>query len=147
MKFGVFLFTILTLTRCSSESPKRENIREGFITTNATYSWGWKKNVIVKNIENSCKILAITDERGKVLYQQPINMTFSDHHYWLCYVDNKENLYYYNSDYDEAKALIWNAELKKYDEKNFCLTSINLPEKFRNELKNNATLSGCLSLK
>jgi hypothetical protein len=32
--------------------------------------------------ENASKIFAITDERGEILYQQPLNATFSDNHYW-----------------------------------------------------------------
>ncbi|HCN51615.1 MAG TPA: hypothetical protein DIT10_21445 [Chryseobacterium sp.] len=101
---------------------------------------------MVKNLENASKIFAITDERGEILYQQPLNATFSDNHYWLCYADDKDNLYYYNSDYSEGKALIWNSELQKYDEKNFCSTQIHLPEKFKDELKNKATLTDCMSL-
>ncbi|GAA5102856.1 hypothetical protein GCM10023210_44220 [Chryseobacterium ginsengisoli] len=149
MRFILSLFTILSLTQCSSDnSPKHSFILEGFIKTNGSYSWGkTQKNIVVKNIENSCKIFAITDKRGRILYQQPLNVTFSDYHYWLCYADDKDNLYYYNSDYNEVKALIWNSELKKYDEVNFCSTKINLPSKFKDELKKDATLTDCLSLK
>jgi len=148
MKFTLFLFVILSLTYCSSEKSKHNFIQEGFINTNATYSWGrTQRKIIVKNIENSCKVFAITNENGKILYQQPINMTFSDNHYWLCYVDDKENLYYYNSDYNDAKAIMWNSELNKYEEKYWCSTKINLPVEFKNELKDKATLSNCLSLK
>ncbi|WP_185288462.1 hypothetical protein [Chryseobacterium lactis] len=147
MKFGLLFVTVISLSRCTSERPEYEFVKEGFITTNGIYAWGTEKKIMVKNLENASKIFAITDERGKILYQQPLNATFSDNHYWLCYADDKENLYYYNSDYSEAKALIWNPELKKYEEKNFCSTQIHLPEKFKDELKNKATLTDCMSLK
>ncbi|MCU7618401.1 hypothetical protein NZ698_14465 [Chryseobacterium sp. PBS4-4] len=149
MKFILLLITILALTNCSSDhNSKFKSIDEGFIETTGTYLWGrTQKTIVVKKIENSCKIFAIIDKKGKVLYQQPMNVAFSDYHYWLCYVDDKENLYYYNSDYDEPKALIWNQELQKYDEKNFCSNKISLPKKFKTELSSKETLIDCLSLK
>jgi uncharacterized protein with ATP-grasp and redox domains len=57
-------------------------VKEGFITTNGIYAWGTEKKIMVKNLENASKIFAITDERGEILYQQPLNATFSDNHYW-----------------------------------------------------------------
>lgn len=147
MKLTFVLIVFFVLTGCSSEKPKYNYIHEGFITTNATYSWDNEKKIIVKNLENSCKVFAITDKRGKILYQQPLNMTFSDYHYWLCYVDDKANLYYYNSDYSDTKAIMWNSELNAYEEKNWCLTEISLPAEFKNGLKDKTTLNNCLSLK
>lgn len=146
MKLSLLLFIMISLSRCSSERPEYDSIKDGLITTNGIYAWGTQKKIIVKNLENSSKIFAITDGRGEILYQQPLNRTFSDHHYWLCYADDKDNVYYYNSDYTEAKALIWNPELKKYEEKDFCSIQIHLPEKFKDELKNKTNLTDCKSL-
>lgn len=148
MNFRLFLFIIVSFISCTSDHPKHGQIQEGFIETNGNYTWGvHRKKIIVKNLENSCKIFAITDERGKILYQQPLNKAFSDHHYWLFYADDKDNVYYYNSDYSEAGALIWNSELKIFDEKDFCSTLIHLPEQFKEELKNHETVANCISLK
>lgn len=145
MRIVLFLILILQLSSCSKQSRGTEIIQKGFITESKTYYWG-NKNIIVKDIEDDSKIFAITNEKNKIIYQQPINIVFSNYHYWTMYADENQNVYFYNSDYSESKALIWNAKQNKYDEKNFCSEKINLPAEFINELKDKNTLKNCKSV-
>lgn len=66
------------------------------------------------------------------MYQQPLNIVFSDYHYWTLYADGNQNIYFYNADYSESKALIWNSELNKYNELDFCNPKVELPKDFCN---------------
>lgn len=144
----LIICTILSLSRCSNKSPKIVSIKEGFITESGTYYWGRNDNIIImKNIGDGEKIFAITTEKGKILYQQPINITFSDFHSWKLYVDDKQNAYFYNGDYYETSALIWNNTENKYNEINFCATKILLPSAFKKELLNpTSNFRNCKSL-
>ncbi|WP_234111059.1 hypothetical protein [Chryseobacterium sp. R2A-55] len=147
MKTLLIIFTILSITRCDNPSRKVESIKSGFITESGTYYWGRNQNIIMKNIGDDEKIFAITTENGKILYQQPINITFSDYHKWTLYVDEKQNAYFYNGDYQETKALIWNKTENKFNEINFCQKSISLPADFKKKLLDpNLNFTSCKSL-
>lgn len=147
MKIFILFFTILSLTRCENQSKKIENIKSGFISDSGLYYWGLNQNVILKNIGDGEKVFGITDEKGKILYQQPINVTFSDYHSWTLYVDDKQNAYFYNGDFQEAKALIWNKTEQKYYEIDFCQKKVLLPADFKKKLLNpTSNFKNCKSL-
>jgi len=145
MKRTIFLIFILILSSCEKQKKSDEVIQKGFITESKTYYWG-DKNIIVKDIEDNCKIFAITDKRNRIIYQQPLNIVFSDYHYWILYADDTQNIYFYNSDYSQSKALIWNSELNKYNELDFCNTKVDLPKDFIDKLKSKASLKNCKSI-
>ena len=148
MKSLIILLAIFSITRCESQAKKTESIKSGFITESGLYYWGLNQNVIVKNIGDGGKIFGITNENGKILYQQPINVTFSDYHSWTLYVDDKQNAYFYNGDYQESKALLWNNAEKKYDEIDFCKNEIKLPTVFKEKLLDpTSNFGNCKSLK
>ncbi|AWA31128.1 hypothetical protein HYN48_14080 [Flavobacterium magnum] len=103
--------------------------------------------VIVKRLENESFIFAITDRKRNILYQQSLVETFSELHYWLLYADDKQNIYYYNSDYSSQKALLFDAEKKEYNAIDFCTFEINLPKEFKKKLADDTNLGNCISLR
>lgn len=58
MKSTIFLIFILILSSCDKQKISDELIKKGFITESKTYYWG-DKNIIVKDIEDNCKILKL----------------------------------------------------------------------------------------
>lgn len=148
MKNLIILLVISALTRCESQSKKNEFIKNAFITDVGTYSWINNKSIIVKNIDDDSKIFGIADDKNRIIYQQPMNVVFSNYHKWILYADENENVYFYNGDYSETKALLWNTKSKKYDEVNFCATEIKLPIEFEKKLLDpTSNFGNCKSLK
>lgn len=151
MKSLYLLFSILFLISCGNSELKRENIRPGFIKEAGIYNIinpnRKHRKVIVKEFKDESLIVAITDSKNKILYQQNLDETFSKYHYWCLYVDSNINLWFYNSDYGSTKAIIFNNETGIYDIKDFCETDLSLPKDFKDELKTKNTLENCKSLK
>ena len=144
MKSIIFTLLLLIITSCRRQSEKIETIQDGFITETGIYYWG-NKTIILKNIDENSKILGIVNEKNKIIYQQPLNMVFNNSHYWTLYAEGNQNIYFYNSDYSESQALIWNSNENKYEEKDFCKVKMDLPIEFVKELKSKATLINCKS--
>ena len=137
-----FLYLFNSCTR--KNEYKSFHLQKGFISEPGTYYWNSKKIIIIKNIDNAGKIFAVLDKKRNVIYQQPINRTFTNFHYHRLFIEGN-NLFYYNSDIGENIALIWNNDLSKYDTiKNFCSKKIHLPKELKEELKPH--LDNCISL-
>lgn len=145
-KVLIFLSTLFLFTTCNKNSQENSfHLKKGFILKPGIYYWNLKNTIIVKNIDNTGKVFAVLDKKRNVIYQQPITHSFSDIHYYSMFVDEKRNIYYYNSDIGDQIALIWNNNLNKYDTiKNFCSQKISLPKEFREEIQPH--LSNCKSL-
>ncbi|MDM1299003.1 hypothetical protein HXZ94_10895 [Empedobacter falsenii] len=148
MKCFIYLFLpFIFILSCNKKTQNNSShIQKGFISESGTYYWNLNKKIVIKNIGDGGKIFAILDKLNNVIYQLPFNNTFSDYHYYSFYIDENQNAYYYNSDLDDYKALIWNNNLNKYDTINdFCSNKISLPVEFKKEIQSH--VNNCESLK
>jgi len=132
---------------CGDPGLDHKNITSGFIYEDGIYSnTQQRKNLLVKELKDGSLIFAIRNSRNKILFQQSLNQTFSKYHYWALYVDINFNVWYYNSDYSSSHAILFNKKTQVYDIKDFCDAKLQLPEKFRKELKLKNKLNNCESL-
>lgn len=151
MKKSLFIISILCFFSCSNSEQQPYTIHSGFIGEAGSYniidSNNLRRNVIVKEFKDGSTIFAIRDSKNEILFQQNMNLTFSKYHYWCLYVDNSVNVWYYNSDYNSTKAILFNKNTDSYEEKDFCELNLNLPKEFLERLKKTASLENCKSLK
>jgi len=143
----VHLLLLSLFISCGDPGLDHKNLQSGFIYEAGIYSNPHQgKNILVKELKDGSLIFAIRNSRNKILFQQSLNQTFSKYHYWTLYVDINFDVWYYNSDYSSSKAILFNKEIKVYEIKDFCDAQLQLPEKFRKELKLKSTLLNCESL-
>ena len=132
---------------CGDPGLDHKNLQSGFIYEAGIYSNPHQgKNILVKELKDGSLIFAIRNSRNKILFQQSLNQTFSKYHYWALYVDINFDVWYYNSDYSSSHAILFNKETQVYEIKDFCDAKLQLPEKFRKELKLKNKLNNCESL-
>ena len=144
MKNILVFLIVISFARCNHDDKIPKN-HFGFIEKSGIYYLGNWNTIVVKDIEDNSEIFAVKDINNEILFQQTLNETFSNYHYWKMYVDKEGNIYYYNGDYQDSKALIWNKNEKKYHTVNFCFTKIELPLEFKKEISEH--IDNCKSLK
>lgn len=141
------LLLLSLFTSCRDSGLDYKNLKSGFIYEAGIYSNPHqRKNLLVKELKDGSLVFAIRNSRNKILFQQPLDQTFSKYHYWALYVDTNFDIWYYNSDYRSLHAILFNKETQVYETKDFCDAQLQLPEKFRKELKLKNTLQNCESL-
>lgn len=150
-KVKILFFPILLLSlfiSCGDPGLDYKNLKSGFIYEAGIYSNPYQqRNLLVKELKDGSLIFAIRNSKNKILFQQSLNQTFSKYHYWSLYVDINFDVWYYNSDYDSPKAILFNKETQVYEIKDFCYHKLQLPDEFRKELKSKNSLQNCESLK
>lgn len=91
-------------------------------------------SIIVKEFKDDTIIYGIFDYYNKPLYQRNINNSISNHMKWTIYIDEKNNIWFYNSDYQETNVFIHDTP------KGIFLDKANnlpvLPKKLLNFIKN-----------
>jgi len=145
----LILLVSMFLNSCGNSPLERHRIKSGFISEPGIYNVIQPKfqsrNIIIKEFTDESRIFAIRDSRNKVLFQQSINETFSNYHYWCLFVDENANVWFYNSDYSSTNAIIFNEKTKQYEMKDFCEEKLILPAEFKKELDSKNTLENCKS--
>lgn len=128
------LFFAIFLISCNNVRNENTYLKEGFISKEGNY---YAKNikVVVKKLDDGSFIYAICDRYNKNLYQSNIMQPFSQYHFWMIYLDNKENIWTYNSDFDSRKVIIKEHNSKLYFEKDPCLINISIPKEIHNKFK------------
>lgn len=149
MNKNILFLLFLCLTSCNESELKTQQIKSGFINKPGIYSIFQRdfksKKILLKQFKDESIIFAIKDIHNKILFQQDLNETFSAYHYWCLYVDEHANVWFYNSDYDSPKAIIFNHMTKSYEIKDFCKTKLLLPKEFRKELEVKNSFKNCKS--
>lgn len=143
MKKLIQIFLVFILISC--DKPKENiSIKEGFITKEGTY---YAKNIkiVVKKLDDDSLIYAICDRFNKILYQSNLMTPFSKYHFWMMYIDINENVWVYDSDYDNKKIIMKN-DSNKYIENDYCKMNIAKPKKIRDKLKE-LNIKDCGNLK
>lgn len=136
----LYLFLFFCFISCGNPPLESKTIKSGFITESGIYyirnlKHTNHRNILVKELKDESIIFAIRDSKNKILFQQSLNETFSKYNYWCLYVDEKSNVWFYNSDYMSSKAIIFNENTKIYETKDFCNIKLKLPKEFEKELK------------
>jgi len=133
------LFCLITLVFISCNSRNDNFIfKQGLIKTKGTYITSDNK-IIIKEFKNGSLIYAIANKNNEILKQQSIMQAFNKNSYWSLYFDGKENLWFYSSDLNITKVWLKDKLTNSYEEFNFCLDKINLPEEFEDELNTNVS--------
>lgn len=140
MKITKKIFHLLLLfcfISCGKSGLESKSIKSGFISEPGIYYIHNSKhrNVLVKELKDDSILFAIRDSQNKILFQQSLNETFSNYHYWCLYVDENSNIWFYNSDYMSSKAILFNENTKLYEMKDFCNVKLKMPKEFEEELK------------
>jgi hypothetical protein len=98
------LLALLLATACSNAPHIEYNVKPNtFITAPGRYEFKgmW---IIVHGLEDGTLLYGIANEKRDVLYQHPISKPFSKYQYWALFVDDAQNVWFYNSDYGEFMA-------------------------------------------
>ncbi|KOS05979.1 hypothetical protein AM493_07970 [Flavobacterium akiainvivens] len=100
-KLLTLLAASLLATACSKQPRIEYNVKPNtFIREAGKYHFK-DMELVVRGLEDGTILYGIAGEKSKVLYQHPITKPFSDYQYWMLYVDNAENVWFYNSDLSE----------------------------------------------
>lgn len=145
----IFFFCVLSflIVSCNNSELRIKTIHSGFIEESGIYNLPRKKiNILVRELKDGSIIFAIRNSQNKILFQQSLNETFSQFHFWKLYVDENANIWYYNSDYISSKALLFNEKTQLYEIKDFCSTQFQLPFKFKKAIEHTID-KNCQSLK
>ncbi|MFH7002338.1 hypothetical protein [Flavobacterium bizetiae] len=150
-KRAILFFSLLLLSiliSCGNQPLESKNLNSGFINEAGIYhiSNQKRRNILVQELKDGSIIFAIRNSTNKILFQQSLNETLSKYHYWTLYVDSNSNLWYYNSDYDSPRAILFDEKTQQYNMVDFCERKLKLPKEFKKELELKNSLENCLSL-
>lgn len=67
-------------------------------------------NIIVKKFQDGTIVYGISDIHNKLLYQRNINNSISNHMKWTIYIDDKDQIWFYNVDYQDTNVFIMDGE-------------------------------------
>lgn len=127
------MFTIIMIVffffSCKNESDIKE-LKDGFVTEAGKYYIGNNEFELFQ-VVNGSLIFAMQDSAKSLLFQRGIGNPFSSFQKWVLFFDNKNNLWFYNSDY--AETYVWIKEKDgEYTCHDFCKENLPLPTEFIN---------------
>ncbi|WP_289665917.1 hypothetical protein [Flavobacterium panacagri] len=142
----VFPLLFMILISCKNDELILKNIKSGFLYEAGIYTIPSKnRNILIKELKDGSLLFAIRNSKSKILFQQSLDETFSPYHYWMLYVDNNANVWYYNSDYISSKAILFNEETQQFTVEDFCSVKLQLPLEFKKRIKSHID-QNCQSL-
>jgi hypothetical protein len=103
--------------------------RQHYINEPGTYAVG-KNRLFIRELINGSLIFGIVDSRSNILYQSNSFTPFSKYQEWGFYIDSTENIWLYNSDFQEYAELIKDSLENGYTYKKLN-TSTDFPVDFR----------------
>ncbi|WJS96982.1 hypothetical protein NYQ10_11110 [Flavobacterium johnsoniae] len=125
---------------CNNYQLNYKSIKSGFLYEDGIYTIpGKDRNILIKELKDESKIFAIRNGKNKILFQQSLDETFSPYHYWVLYVDQNANVWYYNSDYMSYQTILFNQKTQQYEMKDLCRYKIQLPSEFKKEIDANSS--------
>lgn len=95
------LLALFLATACSKPPHIEYNVKtKNFIREQGKYHFA-NVVVVISELEDGTMLYGISNNKNKVFYQHPITKPLSNYQYWMLYVDNAENVWFYNSDLGE----------------------------------------------
>ncbi|MFC2559808.1 MAG: hypothetical protein ACFNVU_09885, partial [Haemophilus seminalis] len=93
-----------SLFSCSGNLENRIVKNDEFINKKGIFFF--KDYIIkIKQFDDGTLIYGIFDERNKPLFQQNLSESFSGSSKWTLYIDKKDKIWFYNSDYQVVSIL------------------------------------------
>ncbi|WP_042720374.1 hypothetical protein [Flavobacterium sp. B17] len=107
-----FLYYILIfcLVGCGKDDSNKINyITHNNVFINKSGEYYYKDyKILVKEFNNETLIYGVFGLlRNQCIYQQNLTATFSDYSKWTLYIDDKDSIWFYNSDRDEITVLYY----------------------------------------
>jgi len=136
VKNAVLLSIIFLCFSCNKESVYI--IEKGIINKKGTY---YTKNykITIKEFTNGSLTYAFSDKMNNLLFQQNILKAFNKNSFWCLYFDEDENLWVYNSDYQNTDIWIRNRINTEFVKKDFCKLELKIPLEFSELLNENVS--------
>ncbi|GAB1856714.1 hypothetical protein MHTCC0001_15500 [Flavobacteriaceae bacterium MHTCC 0001] len=126
-----FFITIILLVSCKNNNDKIYNITPDHIISMPGIYYVKNYKISVKEFKNGSLVFAISDKKNKLYFQQSILESFNKLSLWGLYVDENDNLWFFNSDYNKTDVWIRNDDSSTgYEKKNFCKEQLALPARF-----------------
>lgn len=125
---------IISFLSCNTKSSNGK-IENGFVKKEGTYFFN-KKRIKLAELKDGSLTFAIIDKDGQLLLQHNLFLSFNKNQKWALYIDNNENIWFYNSDFGET--MVWLKEdSSRYIQYDYCTKDITIPPDFLNYFKKN----------
>ena len=132
MKIQISIILALILMSCTKQTRTNEYMpKAGFIEQPGIYT-SKSAIIIVKKYDDGSLTFGVSNRKHKIIYQQSIFSSFSDHLYWFLYKDGKENIWFYSSDIQESKVIIKDSLTNTYTVHDFCKENLKVPIVLKN---------------
>lgn len=132
---GKKLFLILSLCfliHCNNKQNTSVIRGKTFITSSGIYFFNGR-TLKLANIDGECYAFSLkTTKVDQILINADINKCFSKNIFWSLYIDEFENIWFYNSDYGNSFVYFSNNNYEKHD---FVKEKIKLPTEFLKKVK------------
>lgn len=127
-----FLLILCVMTGCSHSDNESKIIKGNtFITSKGIYYFNGL-TLKISEIDKGCLVFSLKEtKKDNVLIYGDIFKCFSKNQKWCLYLDEDDNIWFYNSDYQESYVWIAHENYKKYD---YVLEKIRLPKEFEQNL-------------
>ncbi|MEL1243263.1 hypothetical protein AAEO56_03220 [Flavobacterium sp. DGU11] len=111
----ILLFvTFLFLVSCSNRGYEVSTAKgDSFINEPGRY-YLKKGRLIVREFEDGTLVYGVADKFNRVQHQQSIFSPFSDHQYWIIYLDTDENVWFYCADLQQLEVVRYSQDKKAY---------------------------------
>ncbi|CAH0173633.1 hypothetical protein [Chryseobacterium sp. Bi04] len=106
----IALFLLINCNKNSNVTRNDKN-RATFVKTNTFINspgiyYFRNISIIVKEFKDNTIVYGICDYYNNILYQRNINTSISNNMKWAIYIDNKDQIWFYNVDYQETSVFI-----------------------------------------
>ena len=126
----LFILVLLVLASCGKSDEGISLKHDNFITEPGTYYFSGKQLKLKEFTDGSLTFGVSLSGTNKVLYEHSMFKAFSKYQFWRLYVDDKDNIWFYDSDYHEAIVLVWDDTNGKHVQQDFMKEKENAPKAF-----------------
>ena len=131
---SVFVFLIIVFFSCERKDEIHFAKTNDFINQTGTYYFN-KNKIVIKEFKDGSLIFGVADNHNKVLYEHSIFRSFSGFSKWGLYIDIKQNIWFYTSDYQEYSVILKDSVENKYHYKKLDENSVEIPKEFKLKIK------------
>lgn len=127
-----FVLIIFMMIGCSNSDNGSKIIKGNtFITSKGIYYFNGL-TLKISEIDTGCLVFSLKQtKQDNILIYGDIFKCFNKNQKWCLYIDEDDNIWFYNSDYQQSYVWIANESYKKYD---YLLEKIRIPKEFEQKL-------------
>ncbi|NPA10213.1 MAG: hypothetical protein GXO46_14645 [Chlorobi bacterium] len=128
----IILVVFIFFFSCSDTMKSSVITEEEFITVPGIYYFNGN-TLKLSNIDNGCYTFSLKKRKENIIYiDGNINECFNKNSFWSIFIDEKKNVWFFNSDYGNSS--VWLSQ-ENYKQHNFIKEKMILPEKFSEKIK------------